>query len=301
MEWVREYIDYMLKGEPYDEKAMDLKLNHFPKSLYKYRELNDYTIESLEHNLLWVAGIDSLNDPFECSLLLDIHESWRNFFRREDFPEIFKTGYEIELTKEEIQQIINSPDPYLMYSKVCSSKGIILKISSEQHSDKTKPIFNVLKDEWKTTISICSFSECYDSLLMWSHYANQHKGVCVEYDFTDCDEFRCFIQPVLYSNEVFKIKSVDEMNIINYVIASICKAKEWEYEKEWRLTPFSKRILEENKNLVSAPTPKAIYLGTRFDLNDDNKKLQLERIIKNKNIPIYQMENHKSEYKLVKA
>ncbi|MCB5280215.1 MAG: DUF2971 domain-containing protein [Candidatus Cloacimonetes bacterium] len=24
---------------------------------------------------------------------------------------------------------------------------------------------------------------------MWSHYAKNHSGICIEYDFTDCDVY----------------------------------------------------------------------------------------------------------------
>jgi hypothetical protein len=40
-----------------------------------------------------------------------------------------------------------------------------------------------VKDIQKAT-KLCSFSECNDSILMWSHYAKDHKGFCVEYDLT---------------------------------------------------------------------------------------------------------------------
>ena len=35
-------------------------------------------------------------------------------------------------------------------------------------------------DRLRENTWICSLSKIKDSLLMWSHYANNHKGVCVE-------------------------------------------------------------------------------------------------------------------------
>ncbi len=43
----------------------------------------------------------------------------------------------------------------------------------------------VLKDEFK---SIACLTETEDSLLMWSHYANNHCGMCVEYDLLSINE-----------------------------------------------------------------------------------------------------------------
>jgi len=233
----------MLSNE--DEKAFILKFNHFPSSFYKYRKLDDFMLNDLAYNWIWVAEIASLNDPFECSLLID---------------------------------------DYLFFQ-------------SEKLQDAWK---NAVK-EAQENIQICSFCECNDSLLIWSHYADQHKGICIEYDFTDCDEIRPFIQPVFYTNKIFKIKSLNEFNVLNSLMASLFKSKEWEYEKEWRVTIPTRSLYKEKANQMKVPKPKAIYLGTRFNLNEDSKKKQILQIATKLEIPIIPMSIHDSEYKLVKG
>lgn len=37
----------------------------------------------------------------------------------------------------------------------------------------------------KENIHLACFSETYKSILMWSHYANNYKGFCVEYNFKE--------------------------------------------------------------------------------------------------------------------
>jgi hypothetical protein len=49
---------------------------------------------------------------------------------------------------------------------------------------------------------------------------------------------------------------------------------------------------------IPIPTPKAIYLGTRFDQNDTEKKEKLLSLTKERNIPVYQMVRHNTEFKL---
>lgn len=290
----------MLDG--HDEKAMDLKLFHFPQAFYKYRKLNDDTFKSLEEKKFWVADVNTLNDPFECSLLFNQNEFLRNFFFDEYFPKRFFKKFNIEITKAELNNIHHSVNPYLTYSEICLNKGVILNINNEQFIEIANATWNDVRINAKKTIQICSFTERYDSLLMWAHYAEQHKGICIEYDFneSDADRIRPFIQPVFYSNKIFTINSIGEVNAINNIMASICKSKDWEYEQEWRLTIFAKSQIEGNMNLIKAPIPKAIILGSRFNLNTDDVKCKIDQIVKEQNIPIYQMNIHSSQYKLIK-
>jgi hypothetical protein len=289
--WLKEYIDLMLNGN--DEKAMTLKLNHFPKSFYKYRALNENTFKILKDDLVWLADIETLNDPFDENNFL------RGNFSDPEFPNQFKTTFGKNITPHEINEIINSSDPYTIYSNICKTKGVILNVSRKNLSEKTNIIWHENRNEEKKLIRICSFSECNDSLLMWAHYSNEHKGICIEYDFNDSAEIRPFLQPVFYSNIMLKINSSLQMDTINNVMASICKAEDWNYEKEWRLTFFTKKQIDKNENHANVPIPKAIYLGARFHLNSNLEKTELEQIAKERNIPVYNMEKHQSEYKIV--
>lgn len=42
--------------------------------LYKYRELNDFTIESLKENYFWASSKETLNDPCECYYTTESYE-----------------------------------------------------------------------------------------------------------------------------------------------------------------------------------------------------------------------------------
>lgn len=77
-------------------------------------------------------------------------------------------------------------------------------------------------------------SEINDDILMWSHYASNHTGVCVSILPTAVKRKRFF--PVLYSEEV---PVVDGWEYIRpkpglFVKLSRTKARHWNYEKEWR-------------------------------------------------------------------
>src|SRR6185437_5788583 len=95
--------------------------------------------------------------------------------------------------------------------------------------------------ETNKRLRICSFSVTKSSLLLWSHYASEHKGIAIEYDFIDTGEIRAFIQPIIYRDKVHKIGIFEEYSTMQMVCSSLIKSKEWEYEKEWRLTIFKQR------------------------------------------------------------
>jgi hypothetical protein len=49
-----------------------------PEIIYKYREVNDRLLSSLEKNEIWFAELQSFNDPFEpARIFLALHTATR--------------------------------------------------------------------------------------------------------------------------------------------------------------------------------------------------------------------------------
>ena len=149
--------------------------------------------------------------------------------------------------------------------------------------------------ELKDCAYIKCFSEDYRSNLMWAHYADNHKGICVEYDLSLLDwknDIWRHIFPVLYENDrPFSAEAVlkicDSQNWLNFdifqnaypseasilndaLIMYLFKGTEWEREKEWRII-YSKYQLYCNSgngvidNMIAFDCATAIYLGQRID------------------------------------
>lgn len=279
------------------EKAMPLKTLNFPKSFFKYRNLSERTIDNLKENYIWLADISSLNDPFECAIQFDNDKCLKEYYSSEPFLDRFRISTGQELTKKEIKSLVESKKPYEEYIGLCKSRNIALKMSAEQQLQKIQRRWTEIVDEATRNLRICSFSTIKDSLLLWSHYSDDHKGICIEYDFEDDDLISAFIQPVLYSNEVNKIGLLEEYSTMRMICSSLIKFCDWEYEQEWRLTIFKQK--EEFPRKITVPLPKAIYLGTRFNLNDKELKDKLMKIVHERKIPIYQMDKHPNEFRLM--
>ena len=141
---------------------------------------------------------------------------------------------------------------------------------------------------------------------MWSHYANKHKGFCIEYDFRSLGPESAItnrLYPVLYRKNLLDVTDfmlpTDTAARFNNTIglyASIFKSREWSYEKEWRLTFPVGVILEEQTYKV--PTPKAIYMGSRIDQNPAEQVAQIEAIALSKHIAIFRALPSKRSFSL---
>lgn len=79
---------------------------------------------------------------------------------------------------------------------------------------------------------ICCFSNNENSMLMWSHYAEEHQGVMVEYWFGGDLPIGVGIDKVIYSDEA-KRKKEEEKYLFNQYL--LTKNKTWSYEDEVRL------------------------------------------------------------------
>lgn len=93
---------------------------------------------------------------------------------------------------------------------------------------------------------VLSLTERADNILMWSHYANGHTGICIEYERTDDNILGddSVTRPVRYT-DVYPLISYDDAHHLaeskpkfldDAVLSSYfyTKSSQWSYEQEWR-------------------------------------------------------------------
>lgn len=83
-----------------------------------------------------------------------------------------------------------------------------------------------------TNYRICSLSNNQNSMLMWSHYAQEHQGIMVEYWFSGEFPSGVGVAKVDYADH-FKRNREKDLYVFNQYI--LTKNKEWEYESEVRI------------------------------------------------------------------
>jgi hypothetical protein len=150
-------------------------------------------------------------------------------------------------------------------------------------------------------MKICSFSERNDSIVMWGHYADSHKGFCMEYATSDLDDFRRHaLFPVIYSDELFDatrhvVRSMagGTFNNLYGMLAASRKSVDWSYEKEWRLIlPWGESYADRN---FAMPRPSAIYLGSRISSAHRQQLLEIADAIQ---VPWHEMELDLGKFRL---
>ena len=78
---------------------------------------------------------------------------------------------------------------------------------------------------------IASFSEDHSNILLWSHYADGHKGVALEVEIDTEDPT---LTQIVYS-DFYSVFSEDTDVTMNHPHVFNGKTPEWRYEKEWRI------------------------------------------------------------------
>jgi hypothetical protein len=124
------------------------------------------------------------------------------------------------------------------------------------------PAFKAMIADNKATLGICSFSEVHNNEVMWAHYADEFRGICIAYSFprllTRLETGAQFVR-VDYRDRAPHLLSGKEAGYLAKRVLS-CKSFRWLYEREWRM--FS------TQRVASYKYPKAVqcvYLGFRID------------------------------------
>ena len=116
------------------------------------------------------------------------------------------------------------------------------EVTEEELANYNLDSGNIVSDLIFTRHGLISLTETNDNLLMWSHYADQHRGMVIEFDakhqfFSDKSGDTGYdrrIHRVLYRKERFS--GCDEVaNFTSLSELFFHKSDEWEYEKEHRL------------------------------------------------------------------
>lgn len=174
-----------------------------PDFFYKYRVWDDNAKHIITHHQLWFSDPFSLNDPFEKELSVDADKLY------EKIPEILsnKRG----LTREQRRKTIRLINP--------KNKQLYAKILKER----------ILKG-WVS----CSFSKQGDSQIMWAHYADSSKGICLVFNWRK--DLNAFMAPltVKYSAEKYVWDGdLTEAERAQDLLAR--KSDVWAYEHEIRV------------------------------------------------------------------
>lgn len=287
-------------------------VNHYlqaPRKLYRYCKFdkNKFTLDSIENKYVYLSPAILLDDDFECIFnendfilgniedLIDTEHYFDYFVKKllEKYG-VYNPITHLIFKKDGLEDKHDFyfwhryliEDAHLNIDLATSLAGYILAYTNnkKEFAKECKKIidgFLVRKDR----AGICSFTTNNHSQVMWNMYADNYKGIMIEYDFNIYDISNIIdIFPVQYINK----RKTDPLEIVldifvNYFnknertlvkeqfkalynILSI-KNEEWSFQDEWR-------IAGKPKTKSPSPRIRAIYLGNK--INPKNKKKIME-------------------------
>jgi hypothetical protein len=213
-----------------------------PRFLYKYRPLNKFTEAIISDASFWFASADSFNDPFDCNLTEE-----RNI-KVSDYEKFFMA------TSSLSAEVINK------YLKKAKRNSSIIR----EHAIKSR-------EETINSFGLLSLSENFNSILMWSHYAENHTGIVLCLDLLEDPSFFISSLKVNYQeayNPVNFFSRKADLDYVNTIITT--KSKEWEYEQEIRVIKSSVGKHDFKKSLI-----KKVYFGCKCE---NAEKLKIKKL-----------------------
>jgi hypothetical protein len=192
-----------------------------PRYLYKYRSLSgkerQHTRAAINDVELFFAPPSTINDPFEFRFRVQAHgsrEEWIGFMRT----------------------MIQRRDPDAdRWEAFLKAAGVVAHEGPNGLSQIARSFPPVLWKRIESEAGILSLTSQPADILMWAHYADMHRGVCIELDTTLAEDFFDEVQPVRYAHD---IPVVDAFKFLEEETASavfLTKSDHWKYEQEWRV------------------------------------------------------------------
>jgi len=249
------------------------------KSLFRFSRIDENHIEYLSDlfvdGKLYHSMPENFNDPFECKPFFNLPKSPSKVkaIRKHLINVAMRSGH----TRKSAESLISGS---------MRKRGFI-----------RETIYNSINKNL-SKVRISSFTIKKENLLFWSHYADSHKGFCVEYDAS--------VLPISYA---FKVQYKDEYPEATYpppsnelgFIPILIKSKAWEYEEEYRIIfiPEAKSLPKNDGTslLLDGSEIKNIFLGA--NMSDDHKKTIVKMIATGPFRPgIWDVDLSKSSFKL---
>lgn len=163
------------------------------------------------------------------------------------------------------------------------------RLTLDFSSDRLTELFK----DWASKKAICCFSRNFRNILMWSHYANNHKGFCIGVSHPELENSG-LLADVVYSKYFLEINEEDFLKVDkekgfkqHWDKILTHKFFDWSYEEEIRLIlELNDCSMKGKKFLIGRQTITKIFFGLCMD---DNDKKIIKDIMKDRACAFYQM------------
>jgi len=141
--------------------------------------------------------------------------------------------------------------------------------------------------------------------LMWAHYADSHKGVCIEYSLTSNTPLRD--SGIIDSSSrsrldkvIYKDGPISDRKSLNFNECFLIKDKSWKYENEYRLVHYD-TIRNENYYNIPLSTLGLKIECIYFGINCDKRTMELvQNITRDRGIQYLKFDRNKDYMNSIK-
>ena len=247
--------------------------------LYKYRDLRENNLKYVErifsHSEVYFSKPSDFNDPFDC-----------------------QPRFSLEATDKEIKEYLSSRYPNFQPDLNRQQRRAEIRKLIKSKRLKDPNLVNTLENAHKKRIleetGVFCLSEIPDHILMWSHYADSHTGICIKFEATSHTQFFGLAQRVCYKTTYPVLNIIKDSQDDILKKALLTKSKHWEYEKEWRIA-----WQDSPPGVYNFPIGllKEVVLGAR--ISEKNKENVLSWVKKSEHRPkVYEAKLKRYEYGL---
>ena len=249
-----------------------------PRYLYKYTSINEKSLRNIENNQLWFSNPKDFNDPFDFQFMLDNKMDDNDVSQRIDSF----------IKKDLLPKHLRNELIHLLKSKPNEVRKIVNK--------------NIQKA--LLPLGVSCFSEYKDKILMWSHYADNHKGICLKFDVLkdtafffsgDNSKSTVAIGKMIYSPKDYSHLNANEILKQNLIVKVVpfTKYEDWAYEKEVRIISTKSGIIQYNKSALVE-----INFGCKIDESTIQTVKKSAKLCGNKKIDFFIAKKSDTEFKL---
>lgn len=186
--------------------------------LYHYQPFKkEYIADLLLNNRIKFSNPSSFNDPWDCRI---------KFSKRLlDNPEIYKANVEYAIDIQRRHLRIPESELAIRHEQLTNNR-VFMEARIDEY---TQGMNYAIEKDYRV---YCLSSEP-DSFLMWAHYANSHKGLC--FGFKSTSKVFSEALEVNYSELYPQLDPSENDDDKFFRDALLTKAKQWSYEKEFRV------------------------------------------------------------------
>lgn len=263
---------------------------------YFYKYTSDEVAEIIlrDRTLRWSSPLH-LNDPFDFGGVLQFgfNRSDLTSTLTEEIAKLIEAGTGPEVVRPAKLKVLLSATSKL---SIGERAGIARELRKEEYADDESDPFKELQAAWSEELPgfrVLCFSKRNDITSLWNHYADNYRGVVLEFEAIDEIDSPCLMaRPVIYSDSPPQVSDAKTwvqcmLGLGNFTYMDLFKSyqymktSDWKSEEEWRIVsgirPGETGLYQDYPFYSDELT--GLYLG--HDCPSERKTL-LRSLLKNK-------------------